>query len=134
MKLVDKPNEEYILRDGGAVLNWFDITEIEGKCSLNDTLGDVMKTFRGKLWFGKLFLILAKKMGAAEKKPKDTANKDKKPKKKKNAASGMNNETMNLISGLTVLRFTSMLGMRNVYFTKEELLKLNKQLNKISKK
>ena len=43
-------------------------------------------------------------------------------KKKKNAASGMNNETMNLISGLTVLRFTSMLGMRNVYFTKEELL------------
>ena len=49
------------------------------------------------------------------------------PKKKKNAASGMNNETMNLISGLTVLRFTSMLGMRNVYFTKEELLKLNKQ-------
>ena len=127
---VDKPNEDYILRDGGAVLNWFDITEIEGKCSLNDTLGDVMKTFKGKLWFAKLFLILAKKMSSAEKKPKDT---DKKPKKKKNAASGMNNETMNLISGLTVLRFTSMLGMRNVYFTKEELLKLNKQLNKISK-
>ncbi len=134
IRKVDKPNEDYILRDGGAVLNWFDITEIEGKCSLNDTLGDVMKTFRGKLWFGKLFLILAKKMGAAEKKPKDTANKDKKPKKKKNAASGMNNETMNLISGLTVLRFTSMLGMRNVYFTKEELLTLNKQLNKITKK
>ena len=134
IRKVDKPNEDYILRDGGAVLNWFDITEIEGKCSLNDTLGDVMKTFRGKLWFGKLFLILAKKMTAAEKKPKDIANKDKKPKKKKNAASGMNNETMNLISGLTVLRFTSMLGMRNVYFTKEELLKINKQLNKISKK
>lgn len=134
IRKVDKPNEDYILRDGGAVLNWFDITEIEGKCSLNDTLGDVMKTFRGKLWFGKLFLILAKKMGAAEKKPKDTSNKDGKPKKKKSAASGMNNETMNLISGLTVLRFTSMLGMRNVYFTKEELLKLNKQLNKISKK
>ena len=134
IRKVDKPNEDYILRDGGAVLNWFDITEIEGKCSLNDTLGDVMKTFRGKLWFGKLFLILAKKMAATEKKPKDNANKDKKPKKKKNAASGMNSETMNLISGLTVLRFTSMLGMRNVYFTKEELLKLNKQLNKISKK
>ena len=73
-------------------------------------------------------------MTASEKKPKDIANKDKKPKKKKNAASGMNNETMNLISGLTVLRFTSMLGLRNVYFTKEELLKINKQLIKISKK
>ena len=70
-------------------------------------------------------LILAKKMGAAEKKPKN--------KKKKNAAASMDSGTMNLISGLTVLRFTSMLGMRNVYFTKEELLKLNKQLNKISK-
>ena len=63
----------------------------------------------------------------------DGKKKDVKPKKKKNAASNMDSGTMNLISGLTVLRFTSMLGMRNVYFTKEELLKLNKQLNKIKK-
>ena len=129
IRKVDKMNENYILREAGAVLNWFDIVEIEGKCSLNDTLGDIMKTLRGKLWFGKLFLILAKKMGSVEKKPSDK----KAPKKKKKAAS-MDSGTMNLISGLTVLRFTSMLGMRNVYFTKEELLKLNKQLNKISKK
>ena len=127
IRKVDKMNEDYILRDGGAVLNWFDITEIEGKCSLNDNIGDVLKTLKGKLWFAKLFLILAKKMGAAEK-PKQ------KKTKKKNAASAMDKNTMNLISGLTVLRFTSMLGMRNVHFTKEELLKLNKQLNKISKK
>ena len=40
---------------------------------------------------------------------------------------------MELIGGLTVLRFTSMLGMRNISFTKEELLKLNRQLNKIKK-
>ena len=125
IRKVDKMNENYILRDGGAVLNWFDITEIEGKCSLNDNIGDVLKSFRGKLWFAKLFLILAKKMAAAEKTKKT---------KKKNAASAMDKNTMNLISGLTVLRFTSMLGMRNVHFTKEELLKLNKQLNKISKK
>ena len=45
----------------------------------------------------------------------------------------MNGDTMNLISGLSVLRFTSMLGMRNVTFTKEELLKMNRQLNKIKK-
>ena len=129
IRKVVKMNEDYILREAGAVLNWFDIVEIEGKCSLNDTLGDIMKTLRGKLWFGKLFLILAKKMGSAEKKPSDK----KAPKKKKKTAS-MDSGTMNLISGLTVLRFTSMLGMRNVYFTKEELLKLNKQLNKITKK
>ena len=133
IRKVDKMNEDYILREAGAVLNWFDIVEVEGKCSLNDTLGDIMKTFRGKLWFAKLFLILAKKMGEAEKKPKDSAEKSKNTKKKKSAAANMDSGTMNLISGLTVLRFTSMLGMRNVYFTKEELLKLNKELNKISK-
>ena len=98
-----------------------------------------MKTLKGKIWFAKLILILAKKMGEGEKKPKDTkkdtkSKKDAKTKKKKNAASNLDSGTMNLISGLTVLRFTSMLGMRNVYFTKEELLKLNKQLNRINKK
>ena len=133
IRKVDTMNEEYILKEAGAVLNWFDVTEIEGKCSLNDTLGDVMKTIRGKLWFGKLFFILAKKMSQGQPKTKENAQKKAKPKKKKNAASGMNQETMNLISGLTVLRFTSMLGMRNVTFTKEELLKMNSQLNKISK-
>ncbi|WP_373249840.1 glycoside hydrolase family 2 protein [Mediterraneibacter gnavus] len=132
IRKVDKINEDYILKEAGAVLNWFDVTEIEGKCSLNDTLGTVMKTLRGKLWFMKLFIILAKKMSAGQNNEKGDKAKGKKV-KKTNAAAGMNSNTMNLISGLTVLRFTSMLGMRNVYFTKEELLKLNKQLNKISK-
>ena len=36
-----------------------------------------------------------------------------------------------MIGNFTVLRFTGMLGMRNVYFTKEELLKINSRLNKI---
>ena len=134
IRKVDKMNEDYILREAGAVLNWFDIVEVEGKCSLNDTLGEVMKTLKGKIWFAKLILILAKKMGEGEKKPNDTKKKEAKTKKKKNAAQNLDSGTMNLISGLTVLRFTSMLGMRNVYFTKEELLKLNKQLNKITKK
>ena len=131
IRKVETPNEDYILREQGAVLNWFDITEIEGRCSLNDTLGDVMKTLRGKIWFGKLFFILAKKMSEGQTKPKDEKSKKKAP--KKNAAAGMNKETMNLISGLSVLRFTSMLGMRNVTFTKEELLKFNRELNKIKK-
>ena len=134
IRKVDKMNEDYVLKEAGAVLNWFDVTEVEGKCSLNDTLGDVMKTLRGKLWFAKLFLILAKKMGDGQKQPKKADEKEKKPKKKKSAAAGMDSGTMNLISGLTVLRFTSMLGMRNVHFTKEELLKLNRQLNRIPKK
>ena len=45
----------------------------------------------------------------------------------------MNSGVMNIIGNFTVLRFTGMLGMRNVYFTKEELLKINSKLNKIKK-
>ena len=42
----------------------------------------------------------------------------------KSAGGGM----MQMLSGFSVLRMTSMLGMVNVSFTKEELLKLNKKL------
>ena len=38
-----------------------------------------------------------------------------------------------MMGGFTVLRLTSMMGMMNVNFTKEELLKMNKQLNRIKK-
>jgi len=126
IRKVSEMNQDYILREKGAVLNWFDITEIEGRFSLNDKLGDIMKTFRGKLWFGKLFLILAKKQSGPKDKSKDG-------KKKKSKTPEMSGGVMELIGGLTVLRFTSMLGMRNISFTKEELLKLNSQLNKIKK-
>jgi hypothetical protein len=36
---------------------------------------------------------------------------------------------MEMLGGFTVLRFTSMLSMMNVTFTKNELLKMNKKLN-----
>ena len=40
---------------------------------------------------------------------------------------------MKMLGGFTVLRLTGMMGMVNVSFTKEELLKMNKQLNRIRK-
>ena len=40
---------------------------------------------------------------------------------------------MKMLGGFTVLRLTSMMGMVNVSFTKEELLKMNKKLNRIRK-
>ena len=127
---VDKMNPDYILREQGAVLNWFDVTEIEGRFSLNDKLGDITSTFRGKLWFAGLFITLAKKMSKGAPKSKDDG---KKKKKKKTKNPEMNSGVMNMIGNFTVLRFTGMLGMRNVYFTKEELLKINSKLNKIKK-
>ena len=127
---VDKMNPDYILREQGAVLNWFDITEVEGRFSLNDKIGDITKTLRGKLWMMGLFLTMAKKMSGGKSK---SADKDKKKKKKKSGNPEMGSGVMNMIGNFTVLRFTGMLGMRNVYFTKEELLKINAKLNRIKK-
>lgn len=45
----------------------------------------------------------------------------------------MNSGLMDMAFGFTVLRITSMIGMLNISFTKEELLKMNAQLNKIKK-
>ncbi len=126
IRKVDKFNQDYILREQGAVLNWFDITEIEGRFSLNDKIGEITKTLRGKLWFLGLFMILAKKQSG----PKD---KSKKKEKKKKSKAHMDGGVMNMISSFSVLRFTGMLGIRNISFTKEELLKLNRKLNKIKK-
>ena len=124
---VDTFNEAYRLVEKGAILNWFDIDAPEGRYCLNDTLKDIMSCFRGKLWFAKLGLSLKKKMDA---------NKKGKSEKKEggfdidmSAGGGL----MQMMGGFTVLRLTSMVGMANISFTKEELLKLNKQLNKIRK-
>ena len=40
---------------------------------------------------------------------------------------------MQMLGGFTVLRLTSMMGMMNVSFNKEELLKMNRKLNRIKK-
>ena len=40
---------------------------------------------------------------------------------------------MQMMGSFTVLRLTSMMGMMNISFTKEELLKMNKKLNRIKK-
>ena len=132
IRKVEKFNPDYVLREQGAVLNWFDINEVEGRFNLNDKIGEITKTFRGKLWFMGLFLTLAKKM-SGNKKPQNGNEKKKKEKKKKSKNPEMNSGVMNMIGGFSVLRFTGMLGMRNVYFTKEELLKINSKLNKIKK-
>ena len=129
IRKVDEMNMDYVLREAGAVLNWFDVVEVEGRFSLNDKIGDIMNTKRGKLWFIGVGLKLKKKM--------DAANKGKSKGKKsggfdidlKSADGGL----MAMMGGFTVLRLSSMMGMMNISFTKEELLKMNKKLNKIKK-
>ncbi|MBO5931804.1 MAG: glycoside hydrolase family 2 protein, partial [Clostridia bacterium] len=129
IRKVDEMNPDYVLREVGAVLNWFDVVEIKGRYSLNDTISSIMKSTRGKLWFLSLGLKLKKKMDA-----------NKKSEKKGNKSGGFSinlkdasGGIMEMMGGFTVLRLSSMLGMANISFTKEELLKINKQLNRIRK-
>ena len=53
--------------------------------------------------------------------------------KPKAAGFEINDGLMQMMGGFTIIRLTSMMGSMNVNFTKEELLKMNKQLNRIKK-
>ncbi len=120
LRKVDKMNPDYLLKEKGAVLNWFDVEAPEGRFSLNDKMGEITSTLFGKLWFIRLGLKIKKAMSGEG---------------GKKAAAGfeVTPEMMQMMNGFTVLRLTSMMGMMNVSFTKEELLKMNKQLNRIKK-
>ena len=123
IRKVETPNQDYVLKEVGAVLNWFDVEEPKGRYSLNDKISDIMKSFRGKLWFIKFGLKLKKAMSGG-----------KKGEKSKPAGFDVDmKDMMAMMGGFTVLRLTSMVGMMNLSFTKEELLKMNKELNRIKK-
>ncbi len=118
-------NEAYRLKEKGAILNWFDIDAPEGYLSLNDKMSDVISTLQGKM----IFMGLVGKLMGGKGKGKDGED-------KKMEAMGfeINADMMSMMGGFTVLRlFTLMGGMMDVKFTKEELLDLNKKLNKIKK-
>ena len=120
IRKVDTFNEEYRLVEKGAILNWFDIETREGYLCLNDKMSDILSTLKGKL----LFMKLATKMMGGKK--------GKKGGKKEVMGFEINSDMMSMMGGFTALRlFTLMGGMMDVNFTKEELLKLNKKLNKI---
>jgi beta-galactosidase len=75
IRKVETFNESYRLVEKGAVLNWFDINERAGYFSLNDKMGDIMATLRGKLWFAGMLLTMKKKMDSGKKPSKDSKKK-----------------------------------------------------------
>ena len=117
IRKVDTFNEDYRLKEKGAILNWFDITEREGYFSLNDKMGDVMKSPEGMMLFGSIMKQLMT-VGGGE-----------------GMAAGfeMNEGIMQMMNGFTVIRLTSLLGTAGIKFTKEQLLEINAQLNQIKK-
>ncbi|MBE6797393.1 MAG: glycoside hydrolase family 2 protein [Ruminococcaceae bacterium] len=121
IRKVDTFNEEYRLKEKGAILNWFDVKVREGFFSLNDKMGDVMSTVRGKLLFAKL---MTKMLGGNKK----DANKG------KVMGFEITNDMMAMMNGFTVLRLVTLMGsMAEGKITKEMLLDLNAKLNKIRK-
>ncbi len=123
---VDTPNEAYIMKEEGQVINWFEITAPAGRLSINNTFGDIMSTFKGKLVMLKFVLELKNSMGGN----KNDSGED----KKGGVISGfkvtpsMLKNIYGMAKGFTVKRAISMLGGA---FTKEQILELNAKLNKI---
>ncbi len=122
VRWVETFNEDYRLREKGAVLNWFDVEAPEGRFSLNDKLSDITATLKGKLVFAGVFKKVMKGLGGGKGKGKAKA-----------MGFEVNEGMMQMMGSFTVLRLTSLMGAANINFTKEELLDLNKKLNKIKK-
>ena len=114
IKKVEVFNENYKLKEKNAVLNWFDITEKEGYFSLNDRIGEIISTSEGKKLFAQIFSRMTEN---------------------NNNVSGfeINEDMMQMLGGFTFIRFAGLAGMIGIEFTKEQLLKINSKLNKISK-
>jgi len=124
IRKVEVFNEDYRLKEKGAILNWFDITEPEGYFSLNDKISDIMGTLKGKMFFMGLMGTMMKEMKKSKEEGNSGFQIDLKP------DSGI----MQMMGGFTVLRMASMIGMTGIKLTKEQLLDMNAQLNKIKKK
>ena len=121
IRKVSEMNQDYVLKEKGAILNWFDVEAPEGRYSLNDKMSDIMVSFWGKIWVGRMALRLMKGLSGGKKGEKKAMGFD------------ITDDMMKMLGGFTVLRLTSLVSMANIEFTKEDLLKMNKQLNKIRK-
>ena len=121
IRKVETFNEEYRMKETGDVINWFDITAPEGYFSINDKLGDIMASFKGKLFFMELAGKLMKKKKSG----------------KEGGADGfqMSEGMAKMMGSFTVKRMLNMLGTAGLEpLTAEEILEINRKLNKIRKK
>lgn len=121
IKKVEAFNEAYRMKEEGAVINWFEINTPPGYYSVNDTIGDIISTFKGKIFALKLVKILKKSLSASSG-----------DKNGMSVAGVKINKTMiEMGKGFTLKRALMMLGGK---VSKEDILKINDMLNKIKKK
>ena len=117
IRKVDTFNEDYRLKEKGAILNWFDVTEVDGYLSLNSKMSELLMVPAGQALFGQI-------MGPIAEAAKQSAGE---------GGFEMNEGIMQMMGGFTVLRLIGMLGMTGLKMNKEELLELNAKLNQIKK-
>lgn len=121
IKKVEAFNEAYRMKEEGAVINWFEINTPPGYYSVNDTIGDIISTFKGKIFALKLVKILKNSLSASSG-----------DKNGMSVAGVKINKTMiEMAKGFTLKRALMMLGGK---VSKEDILKINDMLNKIKKK
>ena len=112
IRKVETFNNAYRMKEKGAVLNWFDITEPEGYLSLNSKLSEVMASPQGKAFF---FGLINKMMPPSEE-----------------GGMKVDASMFDIMSSFTMLRLMNMAGgTLNIKFRKEDLLAINAQLNQI---
>ena len=114
IRKVDKFNDAYRLVEKGAVLNWFDITEKDGYFSLNDKVKDIISTSEGKAYFENLIADLSKDGDS-------------------NGMFAVSAEMMQMLGSFTVLRLLNLMAVAGIKPDRERLLKINAELNNISK-
>ncbi len=130
---VDTFNEDYRMKEEGGVINWFEIDTPVGYLSINDTLGDILKPFKGKIVLLKTLLKLKNAMGGGDSDKPQEKKKGGKPKVMGFEVAGfkLNSTIIDMAKGFTVKRILMMIGAK---MSKEDILEINKALNKIKKK
>ena len=102
---VSEPNKAYILQEKGAILNWWDIIEIEGQCSLNSRVRNVIAS----AGMDKTCELLRPILGQCA-----------------------DPRAISSLDSQSVIRMINMLtGMLRIPVTKEQLMDLNEMLNRI---
>ena len=115
------------MKEENQVINWFEINTPAGYYSINDSIGDIMSTFRGKIVLLKLLLLIKNVMSQGSKDGKAEV---------MGFSFGKINMSMiksmyGMVKGFTVKRAFMMLGGK---FSKEQILEVNAMLNKVKKK
>lgn len=124
IRKVEEFNEDYRMKEEGEVLNWFEITAPAGYYSINDTIGDIMKSVKGTILLGVVLKsMLSRRVSDDKKEQKASENRIK-----------LNKGIIQMVQGFTVKRAISMAAMMGIQpLSKEEMLAVNSKLNRVKR-